>query len=147
MSTVSLQRGERTRLVKEYLSKNPDASKKEVMEKFNVSDAMFYNVRKQLQGSTLRQSRKSQQSLVKSVKEKTARANKLVSATDCGSLSLVVPTSGMNFALSLSQGKSVTLHICDAGLYLSKTSDVKVVDTILTWDNFLKLQSSGLLDI
>ena len=32
MSTV-LQRGERTRLVKEYLSKNPNASKKEVMEK------------------------------------------------------------------------------------------------------------------
>tara|TARA_R100000152_G_C6659237_1_gene98598 strand:+ start:148 stop:594 length:447 start_codon:yes stop_codon:yes gene_type:complete len=146
MSTVSPQRGERTRLVKEYLSKNPDASKKEVMEKFDVSDAMFYNIRKQLQGSKLRQSRTSRQNLVKSVKEKTARASKVMTASDCGSISLGVPASGMNFTLELSQGKSVTLHICNDGLYLSETSEVKTVDTLLTWDNFLKLQTSGLLD-
>ncbi len=145
MSTV-LQRGERTRLVKEYLSKNPNASKKEVMEQFDVSDAMFYNIRKQLNGGTARRPQKPQQNLVKSVREKTARTTKLVSAMDCGSLSLTVPKSGMNFTLALSQGKCVTLHICNDGLYLSNTSDVTTVDTVLTWENFLKLQSSGLLD-
>ena len=42
------KRGERTRLIKEYLTKNPEATKKEVMEKFQVSDAMFYTIRKKL---------------------------------------------------------------------------------------------------
>lgn len=49
MAEATMKRGERTRLVMEFLQKNPKATKKEVMEKFNVSDATFYNTRKKLQ--------------------------------------------------------------------------------------------------
>ena len=48
MANLTLKRGEKTKLVREYLVQSPEATKKEVMEKFHISDAMFYNTRKAL---------------------------------------------------------------------------------------------------
>ena len=147
MSTTSSKRGERTRLVKEYLSQNPDASKKEVMEKFSVSDATFYNIRKQLLGETKRSQKATRsKNLINSVKEKASRASKAVSSDNCASISIDLGSSAaIDFRISMNNGSNVVLHATEEGLVLSKETGVKVMDTVLTWDTFFKLQSSGLL--
>ncbi len=126
---ATMKRGERTRLMTAYLEKNPDASKKEVMERFEVSDAMYYNIRKKVKGA---KDATSQKQIVKDHTIKSKSCSNLTS----------VPASPDTVVIQVGGG---LLHLCQDGLYF-RAGRAKTRNALVTWENLSKLQDSGLFD-
>lgn len=121
MTTTTLKRGERTRLVTDYLKQNPKATKKEVMEKFEVSDATFYNIRKKLNGTDAKDATK--QTRKPAVRPATKRANK--------------PAASRTF--------SVSCYIPQMGCDATFTSEgLKLGKCLINWKQLKGLTESGL---
>ena len=122
MTATTLKRGERTRLVTDYLKQNPKATKKEVMEKFEVSDATFYNIRKKLNGTDAKDATK--QTRKPAAKPAVKRANKPASLKMPFSVSCFVPQMG-----------------CDATF---TSEGLKIGKCLINWKQLKGLTDSGL---
>tara|TARA_R110002012_G_C11411042_1_gene587025 strand:+ start:168 stop:578 length:411 start_codon:yes stop_codon:yes gene_type:complete len=133
-----MKRGEKTRLVREFLQKNPTAKKQDVMERFDISDAMFYNTRKKLQNGSVA---KKDKNLERARKVMRAGPKKSPAKFEMA----VSVETGLEIVLNCGQTVIGKLELAQNGLAFQSDCSQEF-DTLLTWDNFSSLQKSGLLD-
>lgn len=148
-TTTTMKRGEKTRLVREFLQKNPTAKKQEVMEKFDISDAMFYNTRKKLQnGDTLSKKDKNLEKARKVMRGRPKKVSAQTAAVTSGEAKFEMAVNvETGLALVLTCGQTIIgkLELSQNGLAFQSDCS-QPFDTLLTWDNFSSLQKSGLLN-